>query len=92
MLEAGESSTDFDRDAIIPLKKYPMENRHEGYGGWTTEHFATYYSETVRKGTARGSPFLYPDAKGNPLLDFSRYLQETNQGKAPDVVTIFLGL
>jgi lysophospholipase L1-like esterase len=76
-----------------PYENYPVENRHEGYGGWTAERFVTHYTGTARKGDAatRGSPFLYPDAKGKPALDFLRYLQETNQGKAPDAVTIFLG-
>jgi lysophospholipase L1-like esterase len=76
-----------------PYENYPVENRHEGYGGWTAERFATYYTETARKGDAptRGSPFLYPGSNGKPKLDFPRYLQEANQGKAPDVVTIFLG-
>ena len=76
-----------------PYKDWPAENRHEGYGGWTAERFATHYNKTARKGEAskRGSPFLYLGSGGKPELDFSRYLQETNQGKASDVVTIFLG-
>lgn len=76
-----------------PYKDWPVENRHEGYGGWTAERFATRYDKTAPKEDAskRGSPFLYPGADGKPELDFSRYLQEANQGKAPDIVTIFLG-
>lgn len=71
----------------------PNPNRHEGYGGWTARRFATHFAEPARSGMHphRGSPFLYPDAAGKPQLDFTRYCQDVNQGKFPDVVTIFLG-
>lgn len=67
--------------------------RHEGYGGWTAVRFATHFKETARTGNyrERGSPFLYADEKGKPKLDFQRYCKEFNEGKAPDLVTIFLG-
>lgn len=73
-------------------KKDP-EVRHEGYGGWTAVRFATHFKETARTGyyRERGSPFLYTDENGKPKLDFPRYCKEFNDGKAPDVVTIFLG-
>jgi lysophospholipase L1-like esterase len=76
-----------------PDAKAP-ENRHEGYGGWTAERFITHYTETARTGEYqfRGSPFLYPGPDGKPQLDFKQYCRETNQGKAPDIVTIFLGI
>jgi len=67
--------------------------QHEGYGGWTAVRFATHFTETARTGNyrERGSPFLYADENGKPKLDFPRYCKEFNEGKAPDLVTIFLG-
>ena len=68
--------------------------RHEGYGGWTAERFATYYNNGIaRTGdyTKRGSPFIYADAGGKPRLDFARYCADFNNGSGPDFVTIFLG-
>ncbi|QDU07231.1 SGNH/GDSL hydrolase family protein [Gimesia aquarii] len=73
--------------------KNDPEVKHEGYGGWTAFRFATHFKETARTGNyrERGSPFLYADESGKPKLDFPRYCKEFNDGKAPDVVTIFLG-
>lgn len=67
--------------------------RHEGYGGWTAERFGTYFTGKARTGEykERGSPFLYPGMDGKPGLDFAAYCKDVNGGKAPDVVTIFLG-
>lgn len=67
--------------------------RHEGYGGWTAERFATHYSTTARTGdySKRGSPFLYPGSDGKPQLDFKQYCRDVNGGQMPDLVTIFLG-
>jgi len=67
--------------------------QHEGYGGWTAVRFATHFKENARTGNyrERGSPFLYADKNGKPKLDFPRYCKEFNEGKAPDLVTIFLG-
>lgn len=78
----------------IPLLSDPSGvNRHEGYGGWTAARFATYYSDTARKGEVaqRGSPFLYKDADGKPKLDFARYCKEFNGGRGPDIVAMLLG-
>jgi lysophospholipase L1-like esterase len=72
----------------------PGELRHEGYGGWTAQRFATFYNNGVaRTGdyTKRGSPFIYADANGQPKLDYARYCTEFNGGSGPDFVTIFLG-
>ena len=68
-------------------------NRHEGYGGWTAQRFATHYAETARQGdyAKRGSPFLYKQADGTVKLDFQRYSQDVNDGRIPDAMTIFLG-
>lgn len=62
-------------------------NRHEGYGGWTALRFATLYDE---KHPTNRSPFMYKEKGKKPALDFARYCKEQNNGKAPDVVTIFL--
>lgn len=71
----------------------PSPNRHEGYGGWTAKRFASHFAETARTGNyaQRGSPFLYRGDDGKPALDFVRYCRDVNDGKLPDVVTIFLG-
>jgi len=68
------------------------ENRHEGYGGWTANRFATQYTGVARTGPAkeRGSPFLYENA-GERRLDVQRYCDDVNGGALPDFVTIFLG-
>ena len=68
-------------------------NRHEGYGGWTAQRFATHFAETARQGdyAKRGSPFLYKQADGTVKLDFPYYCQDVNEGRFPDVMTIFLG-
>lgn len=71
----------------------PGVNRHEGYGGWTAQRFATHFTETARTGDykLRGSPFLYVADNGEKRLDFARYCREVNEGRLPDIVTIFLG-
>ena len=71
----------------------PGVNRHEGYGGWTAQRFATHYTPTPRQGDrkGRGSPFLYLGEDGKPKLDFARYCKEFNDARGPDFVTIFLG-
>ena len=71
----------------------PSPNRHEGYGGWTAKRFATHFAETARTGNyaQRGSPFLYRGDDDKPALDFVRYCRDVNDGKTPNVVTIFLG-
>ena len=68
-------------------------NRHEGYGGWTAERFATRFTEAPRDASYhdRPSPFVYRNESGAIEIDFARYCAENLAGKAPDVVTIFLG-
>lgn len=68
-------------------------NRHEGYGGWTAERFATHFTDAPRDAPykERSSPFVYKDDAGNTGLDFRRYCAENNGGMAPDAVSIFLG-
>ena len=69
--------------------------RHEGYNGWTAEAFATRVRPKPRTGfyvpADTGSPFIYPDARGIPRLDFEQYCREFNQGKPIDFVLIQLG-
>jgi lysophospholipase L1-like esterase len=69
------------------------ENRHEGYGGWTFEHFVTFYSEEHDPVNYKTmcSPFVFME-DGNATLDFSRYVAEKCGGKAPDFVCIELGV
>lgn len=76
----------------VPDESKPS-NRHEGYGGWTAQRFATQYADPSKAENyrERGSPFVYLNAEGNPELDFARYCQEVNAGQSPDAVTIFLG-
>ena len=71
----------------------PTELRHEGYGGWTAQAFATRDTGVARTGDyhKRASPFMYADADGRLKLDFARYCAQLNGGAAPDFVTIFLG-
>lgn len=79
----------------VPNAETAPETRHEGYGGWTAERFATAFTGKARGGNPRecGSPFLYRDEgdSGPPRLDFARYCQEFNDGAGPDFVTILLG-
>ncbi len=66
--------------------------RHEGYGGWAAVTFASRWAAVLDPDNSRRqrSPFLFlTDDK--PKLDFARYCQENNEGKAPDYITIALG-
>lgn len=67
--------------------------RHEGYGGWTWQRFATKYEPnpdgTYRK---RSSPFVFVDSAGKPQLNVSRYFETTTNGQQPDVVFFMLGI
>ncbi len=72
-------------------------NRHEGYGGWRCETFATTWdTEDWREVDGRRrrtrSPFLFmPEGAEQPVLDFQRYLDANNAGQPPDFITILLG-
>jgi len=67
--------------------------RHEGYGGWTAQRFATNFVEEPppEEVQRRGSPFLVRGADGQPVLDFAAYLRRIDAPAPPDVVAIFLG-
>jgi lysophospholipase L1-like esterase len=70
--------------------------RHEGYSGWTAEAFVVLAGPLSRSGYfkpgATGSPFVYESEDGTKSVDFGRYYAEFNDGKAPDLVTIGLGI
>ncbi len=71
-------------------------NRHEGYGGWTCERFATLfdtedYREVGGRTRRARSPFVFQAEGEEPALDFQRYLDANNAGEAPEFITILLG-
>jgi len=69
----------------------PDETRvpHEGRGGWTWAAYCTRWAKN--KGDYRSrSPFLFLK-DGKPQLDFQKYCDKYNDGKAPDFITVFLG-
>ncbi|MBT3377459.1 MAG: SGNH/GDSL hydrolase family protein [Lentisphaerae bacterium] len=78
---------------LIGTRGRGEKNRHEGYGGWTAERFATHYTGIARGGAYKkcGSPFIYKDGEEDPKLDLPRYCKEFNEGKPFDVVTMLLG-
>lgn len=58
---------------------------HEGYGGWTWNSFAT----------GKNSKFLqFPEGDNTKpgTLNFQAFLDQYNDGKAPDVITVMLGI
>ena len=76
---------------VVPNKDKPGA-RHEGYGGWTAKGFVTMWGpEPINaQGRRARSPFLF-EQDGKPVLNFQRYVDEQNGGKAPDFITILLG-
>ena len=67
--------------------------RHEGWGGWTWNRFATHH-ERNPDGTYKkmSSPMVFLDADGKPQLDLERYFTEKCGGQKPDYVTFLLGI
>lgn len=61
---------------------------HQGYGGWRWETFCTRWTEGDDP-RAR-SPFLRLEGD-KPVLDFQNYLNQYNNGQAPDFITVLLG-
>lgn len=58
---------------------------HEGYGGWTWNSFAS----------GKASKFLqFPEGDNSKpgTLNFQAYLDQYNEGKTPDVITVMLGI
>lgn len=60
--------------------------RHEGRGGWTWKRYLQEHTGNPQ----RISPFVFVE-NGQNVFDFTRYLREQHSGKAPEVITIFLG-
>jgi len=67
---------------------------HEGYGGWTWEHFAhRYEAGSPATGIERNSPFVFPSPDGGaPVLDVARYFHEQCGDRRPDTVLFMLGI
>jgi len=66
---------------------------HEGYGGWTWARFNSQWApESDQVGKTRSSPFLFKGKDEKPALDIGRYLIKNCEGKAPDYLTILLGI
>ena len=63
----------------LPYKGKDEAVKHEGYSGWA-------YATFLQKG-----PFVKM-VNGFPVLDFEGYFKQNNAGKAPDFVTIQLGV
>jgi len=67
---------------------------HEGYGGWTWAAFTSRLDpKNPEPGYTGSSPFVF--AVGEPpqaKLDVARYFAERAGGKAPDFITIMLGI
>ena len=75
--------------------KNQPDNRHEGCSGWTAHRFANYFRGGVKHTGHRGkdgSPFVYKGPDGKPQIDFGAYCRDVNKGKAPDFITIMLGI
>lgn len=64
---------------------------HEGRGGWTWNSFCTRWTEEKDKPYRAKSPFLVLK-EGKPVLDFKAYCDKYNEGKAPDFITVMLGI
>ena len=68
---------------------------HEGYSGWQYWHFFNRYTDESklepRSRYAAKSKFL-TSKDGKTELDFEQFFQKYNGGKAPDVITIQLGV
>ncbi len=66
---------------------------HEGYGGWHWESFLTQVQDKnkPRKSSNATSPFLF-EKGGRHEPDFQQYLNKFNGGKAPDFITVMLGI
>jgi lysophospholipase L1-like esterase len=76
--------THFPEGTVVP---------HEHYAGWSWERFNTLYAPgEAKKYHAEKSPFVFLNEEGVPALNISRYIEESLGGKAPDFMTILLGI
>lgn len=67
--------------------------RHEGYGGWRWETFASQYKPgPATAPNLSSSPFVFAGKGDKGELDVPRYVQEKCDGAPPDVITILLGV
>ncbi|MFA6103603.1 MAG: SGNH/GDSL hydrolase family protein [Victivallaceae bacterium] len=65
---------------------------HEGRGGWTWSMYCSKWTENSTESPyLQKSPFLTLK-DGKPVLDFKAYCDKYNEGKAPEYITIFLGI
>jgi hypothetical protein len=75
--------------AMVGTNKCRVEGAlHQGYGGWRWETFCTRWTDGDDY-RAR-SPFLRLEGD-TPMLDFQNYLDQYNNGEAPDFITVLLG-
>jgi lysophospholipase L1-like esterase len=63
--------------------------KHEGRGGWTWASYCSRWSEG--EGYKAKSPFLVLKDK-KPVIDFPAYYSKYAEGKAPEIITIMLGI
>ena len=74
---------------MIGTNKCAVEGAlNQGYGGWRWETFCTRWTDETDYRAK--SPFLRLDGD-KPVLDFQHYLDQYNDGQAPDFITILLG-
>lgn len=74
---------------------YPVKEgiaAHEGRGGWTWAGYCTIFENPKEERPIfKSSPFVVKK-DGKVVLDFKNYCDKNNDGKAPDFITIFLGI
>ncbi len=74
---------------MIGTNKCAVEGAlNQGYGGWRWETFCTRWTD--ESDYRAKSPFLRLEGD-KPVLDFQNYLDQYNDGQAPDFITILLG-
>lgn len=65
---------------------------HEGYGGWTWARFVDHYEPMPDLPNRKhSSPFVF-EQDGRGKLDVTRYLHEKCRDRAPDFITVLLGI
>ena len=65
---------------------------HEGYGGWTWARFVSGYEPKPDPEKRKiSSPFVFLK-DGKPTLDVAEYFAKNCDGKAPDYITVMLGI
>jgi len=65
---------------------------HEGRGGWGWARYCTQFEDPKEpRPIFKSSPFLFKK-DDKVVLDFKNYCDKNNNGKAPDYITILLGI